>query len=74
MTMVTIATVSVALPSKPETTAAAIRMRTMVLVNCCQRMRSGCFPPRSISSFVPCSTNRFRASASLSPLRVSVDR
>ena len=40
-------------PSKPESTAAAMRISTIVAVSCSHRIFSGVRPPRSMSSFTP---------------------
>ncbi len=58
-------------PSKPESTAAAMRMSTIVAVSCSHRIFSGVRPPRSMSSFAPCLARCASTCAELSP--VSVD-
>ena len=69
-TMPPMATVSVVLPSSAEMTAAAIRISTMILVNCSHRIFQGFLPPRSSSSLAPnCGAGAAAPAASLRPVR-----
>ncbi len=65
--MAAIATVSVTLPSSPDTTAAAIRISTIVLEICSQNILNGDLPPRSLNSFGPYSASRRAASPASRP-------
>ena len=60
-------TVSMPFPSKAEMTAAAIRISTMVSVNCSRSMASGPWPRRSVSSLSPWVLRRSAASAAARP-------
>ena len=68
ITMAAIAAVSVTLPKKPETTAAAIKISTIVLVNWATSSRTGETPPLSVSSLGPNWACLAAASASPSPV------
>ena len=61
------AAVSVPFPRKAEMTPAAIRISTMVSVNCSSSMASGPLPRRSVSSFSPWVFSRSAASAAARP-------
>ncbi len=66
-TIAPMAIVSMPLPSNPETTAATIRIRTIVCVNCSSSMRKGPLPACSCNSLGPYCRKRDVTSAAVRP-------
>ena len=71
-TMARMAIASCHLPKKPEMTAAATRIKTMVAVNCSHKILKGLRPPCSASSLGPTCWRRVVTSVGVKPLMESL--